>query len=277
MTADSPFDLDAHPGKGLGGHPHGVSLPSPRATLLLVLVSLVLCVTAGTVLQLADLMMGIIGTEILCIMLPLAVAVRLAGCDAGETLKLRWPGWIPVALAAVMAPAAAIVAGEIFWIQGRIIPIPAWYLDAMENLVALGRGQDLWLGVLALSVLPAVGEESLFRGFVLSGLERRFGRVGALCLSGVLFGLIHVDIYRFTAVCLLGVFLGWVTLTSGSLYPAMVIHAINNALILISPERMERMDIQWLEGNESAPFLWMVAAVLVLAAGVVAMRKVERR
>jgi membrane protease YdiL (CAAX protease family) len=234
---------------------------------VLVLASLILCVTVGTVLQLRDLLLGIIGTEILCILVPLVVTLGLLRCDLRRTLRLRWPGWTALGLAAVMAPAAAILAGEVFWLQSQIVPVPDWYVEIMDALVWAGRDAHPAVSLLALSVLPALSEEGLFRGFVLSGLGKRFGRTGALWLSALMFGLIHLDIFRFAAVCFLGVFLGYLTLASRSLYPAIVLHGINNGLILIPPEKLDELGAAWLEGNSSVPPVWLVVSVLVLVAG----------
>lgn len=234
--------------------------PSSGESVLLFLVSLSLCLTVGLSLQRADLLGGIVGTEVFCILGPLAGAFVAGRFSIGKTLRLRWPGWVAMGLAGLMAPAAAVLAGQVFWLQSLLIPVPAWYVEMMESLAASARGANAWLGILALAVLPAVSEEGLFRGFMLSGLEGRLGRAGALCVGAVFFGLMHLDLYRFSAVCLLGGFLGFLTFASGSLYPAVVVHGVNNLLVVVPVSWAERAGVQWLEGNEGAPTLWAIAS-----------------
>jgi len=249
--------------------------PGPRQAALLVLVCLGLCVTAGLALQRADLLRGIVGTEILCLLAPLAAALALGRYTVSGTLSLRWPGWRTMGLAVWIAPAAAILAGQIFWLQSLLMPPPDWYLEILDRLAERGRTENLALGVLGLCVLPALCEEGVFRGFVLSGLEGPLGPAKAVWLSALFFSLLHVDLYRFTAVFGLGALLGFLVVTSRSVYPAIAVHALNNLLVLAPPSWPERIGAPWLVGNERAPLLWMGVGVAVLAVGCGALRRVS--
>jgi len=249
------------------------ALPSAKHALLLVLVCLVLGTTAGTAFQLADLLPGIVATEVLCLIAPLVLVLILGRFPIARTLRLRWPGWRMMLGAVLLAPAASIAAGELFWLQSLVVRVPDWYLDMMEGLAAAGRESNIWLGVLALSVFPAVAEETLFRGFVLSGLRKRFGRWTSVGLTALLFAVLHVDPYRFLAVCVLGVFLGFVAVSTGSLYPAIAIHGLNNLLVLVPPEWTEGTNMEWLSGNHGVPVTWLAASIAVLAVGCALLRR----
>ena len=90
------------------------------------------------------------------------------------------------------------------------------------------------VGVLfVVAVLPAVFEELIFRGAVLSGLKKNFSMPVAVLLCGGLFALYHQrpeqTLYQFccgTAYALLA-------LRAGSILPTMLAHFINNAVIII--------------------------------------------
>eukprot|EP00850_Spirogloea_muscicola_P001985 SM000007S20945 [mRNA] locus=s7:1176222:1178660:+ [translate_table: standard] len=57
-----------------------------------------------------------------------------------------------------------------------------------------------WVYLLATAaLLPAVAEELLFRGFVLSALKPHLGRVDAVILAGALFGMFHLNLPQFFA------------------------------------------------------------------------------
>jgi membrane protease YdiL (CAAX protease family) len=85
---------------------------------------------------------------------------------------------------------------------------------------------------------PAV-EELLFRGALLSILRSRLGDGWAIVLSAVAFGTVHLpDLawlwYAVPNLVLVGLFCAWLRVRSGSLWPAFVAHATNNALATIA-------------------------------------------
>jgi len=85
--------------------------------------------------------------------------------------------------------------------------------------------------------VPAVAEELFFRGFLLNGLlARSRGQTAPLLLSSVLFAAAHLipdlALERFPGTLLLGLLLGFVRLRSGSVLPGMLLHAVNNGLLL---------------------------------------------
>jgi membrane protease YdiL (CAAX protease family) len=74
----------------------------------------------------------------------------------------------------------------------------------------------------------AVAEELLFRGLLLTALSSRLGRVDAVALCGALFSLVHLDLGQFFQLAMLGFAAGGVALGSGSVLPAMALHASYN-------------------------------------------------
>ncbi len=85
--------------------------------------------------------------------------------------------------------------------------------------------------VAALAVLPALCEELLCRGFILSGLRNVMSPRGAVVLCALLFALLHFDPARIPFTFCAGLALSWVTLETGSLLPAVVMHFVYNFLL----------------------------------------------
>ena len=83
-------------------------------------------------------------------------------------------------------------------------------------------------GLLVIGVGP-LAEEVFFRGFALPGLARRFGPLGAVLASSLLFGLAHVDVALFIPAFVAGLLLGWLYLRTGSLLGCVLVHGIQNA------------------------------------------------
>ena len=90
----------------------------------------------------------------------------------------------------------------------------------------------IWLFLLNLlftAVLPAICEETAHRGMLLSQISKN-NVTKAIVISSLLFGLLHINIYQFFYATILGFLLAKITLDSGSIFPAMIIHFMNNAL-----------------------------------------------
>ncbi len=90
----------------------------------------------------------------------------------------------------------------------------------------------IWLLIVNLfftAVLPAVCEETAHRGMLLSQIRKKSVTM-AIVVSSLLFGLLHINIYQFFYATILGVLLAKLTLDCGSIFPAMIIHFMNNAL-----------------------------------------------
>ena len=87
--------------------------------------------------------------------------------------------------------------------------------------------------LLVIAVLPAIFEESLFRGVILRNCERECGTLATVLLVGMSFSLYHTSpeqtVYQFFAGCVFA----FIALRSGSVLPSVIMHFINNALIII--------------------------------------------
>ncbi len=105
-----------------------------------------------------------------------------------------------------------------------------------------GEGPESLAMVLLLgSVVAPFVEELFFRGFVFGMYLRRKPRVVAYATSSLLFALLHVnprsmDVMQGAALVVgvfaLGTLLAWTYERTGSLYPGMVAHGLNNAIAL---------------------------------------------
>jgi membrane protease YdiL (CAAX protease family) len=90
------------------------------------------------------------------------------------------------------------------------------------------------VAVALIAVLAPIAEEMFFRGFVFSGLRSRMTLWPAALISGLVFGLVHAPTGITTVIPLavLGVALAWLYDKTGSLWPPILAHAINNGLAL---------------------------------------------
>jgi len=136
-----------------------------------------------------------------------------------------------------------------------------------------GAPAPLWLVWLIIAVTPAVCEEFFFRGLVLSGL-RRLGLWPALIACALLFGLAHSSIYRLLPTFFIGLLLSWLVWKTGSIWTGIVAHALNNG---IAATLVYNKTLAAAFGAGTQTYLgWKptLAAVVVLAAGLVVLRGV---
>jgi len=79
-------------------------------------------------------------------------------------------------------------------------------------------------------VMAPIAEELIFRGIIFRFLRQRFGRLPALLVSAVLFGLLHANWAGFAPLCVLGVCFALAYEKTGDLRVAIAAHGLFNLL-----------------------------------------------
>ncbi len=114
--------------------------------------------------------------------------------------------------------------------------------EVTQDIRQLGGATSLGLRIPLALVVVSVGplvEELLFRGLLLSSLLRHMRPAWAVGLSSLLFAAVHLpDLgylwYAVPNLALLAAVLAWLRLRSGSLWPAVLAHGVNNALAVVT-------------------------------------------
>lgn len=94
---------------------------------------------------------------------------------------------------------------------------------------------ELGVNFVMIALIPAVGEELLFRGV----LQRYLGdwiknKHIAIWLTAFLFSALHLQFYGFLPRFLLGIYLGYLLVWSGNLWYPMLAHLVNNGTAVIA-------------------------------------------
>ena len=87
--------------------------------------------------------------------------------------------------------------------------------------------------LLGTCVFAPIGEEFVCRGVIL-GTLRKYGNWWAIFMTAALFGLMHMNFYQGPYALLIGMVLGFVTVKTGSIWCAVLIHMINNTWSCLS-------------------------------------------
>jgi hypothetical protein len=106
--------------------------------------------------------------------------------------------------------------------------------ELLKHFLDMNSTADVIINVLLIAVLPAIGEELLFRGVI----QRLFSEWSknihiGVWISAVLFSAMHMQFYGFLPRMMLGAFLGYLLVWSGSLWLPMLAHFVNNASAII--------------------------------------------
>ncbi len=133
--------------------------------------------------------------------------------------------WLAVLFTAVVW---GILGSELVNVISIVLPPPEWVVRLFSELQSTGFASFLLLVVIA-----PVTEEFLFRGAILQGFLKRYSARKAILVSAVFFGVLHMNPWQFGPAVVLGIIYGWWCLRTNSLAPALVGHALNNAMGLI--------------------------------------------
>ena len=149
----------------------------------------------------------------------------------------------PVRLKAVWCAAAALMPALVC---GVFLLLPGEWAEAAERT---DTASILAVGVLYLGIGTGIVEEAVFRGFIMTALERRWGRSAAVLLPSILFGALHImgnelDVLSMVqlvaAGTMVGVLFSLVALETGSVWNGALIHGVWNCVLMsilyIGPE-----------------------------------------
>ena len=87
---------------------------------------------------------------------------------------------------------------------------------------------------LVIAVMPAIGEELLFRGLVFGSLRNRYKIGWAILITGFLFGAFHTSIVKLIPTGMLGACFAYVVYKSGSIFVSMALHFVNNFVSVLA-------------------------------------------
>ena len=91
----------------------------------------------------------------------------------------------------------------------------------------------MFVNLFVMALLPAVGEEMMFRGWLQRVLGKRVNYHTAIWVSAFIFSAIHFQFYGFIPRMLIGAALGYLYCYTGSLWAPIIAHFTNNAAAVV--------------------------------------------
>lgn len=101
------------------------------------------------------------------------------------------------------------------------------------NLIYADNIVEMILVVITISIIPAICEEVMFRGYIQRSFEFKFKAHSAALLTAVFFALYHFNPYGLIPLAIIGYYLGFAAYSSQSLFIPMVLHFLNNFFAVV--------------------------------------------
>lgn len=188
-------------------------------------------------------------------------------------------GQMILAIIAVLS-IAPVINVLVQWNEGLSLPhmfrgIENWMRNTEENAARLtenflnaGNPADLALNLLMIGILPALGEELLFRPAFIGVLKKMFRNVHwPVMISAIVFSAFHLQFFGFFPRLVLGILMGYLYVWSGSLWVPALAHFVNNSVVVVVSWLFQNQYVEKnltdLEGAGSWPY---VAISVVLTA-----------
>lgn len=151
-------------------------------------------------------------------------------------------------------------------------------IEQSSYLTSLMLEKGVVITVFFVAVMPAVGEEIMFRGFLFGSLSKKWKTGIAIIVSGLIFGLYHGSVLKFIVIGMLGFALAYALYQSGSILCSMLMHLLNNgAAIMITfyPNKIGEIFPIILKNRLTVFELVMilVISVVLLLSGILLLRK----
>lgn len=152
------------------------------------------------------------------------------------TLKCNWQFWLIGTFSMIVGAGCIDLLGEINLQILQLSPsISQWAHLGEESQIRLQQALILQPSVIGLvqvifimAIVPAIFEEFFFRGALFDWLLQWWSPKWVVMTTGFIFSLIHFQFEGFLPRWFMGVFLGMLVYKSGSLWPSILAHFINN-------------------------------------------------
>lgn len=205
-------------------------VPNFSDALLVTAVCMLLMLYVGTILQTKSLMGGTIVTQLMIVGIPL-LAAWYTKKDFKETFSIKMPKVTGVIGAILLELGGFIVIMLLSSVLSEMFASDAQAVnEQFDNLL---DGISFATAFAVIAVCPAICEEILFRGYILSATKKKFKPAVAIFIVALFFGIYHTSFVKLFTTGLLGAMLAYVVYKSGSVILSMIMHFINNAISVV--------------------------------------------
>lgn len=195
-------------------------------------------------------------------------------CYKSKWLKMLQISTVPTARALVLGVILLIFvvpSVEFTAFINKMIPLPSWAKGMEEQtsaildlILTVDAGWKIWLNLFIIAIMPAIGEELIFRGLVQRQIERLVKHEHlSVWIAGAIFSAIHFQFEGFLPRMLLGAMLGYLYIWTRNLWVPIFVHFINNALQLAAIYMLDKTPKEIEQMTNNATNWWGLILMLV--------------
>ncbi|MEZ5042551.1 MAG: type II CAAX endopeptidase family protein [Saprospiraceae bacterium] len=161
-----------------------------------------------------------------------------------------------------------------FWVNQQL-PLPEWATslenqaeDMIAGLLTMNSIWELFFTLAVMALVPAIGEELVFRGIIQRELVKRMKYPhAAIWIASFIFSAFHFQFEGFIPRLILGAVLGYLYYWSRNLWIPILIHLFYNGMQIVA-YYLYKAEMENLSGQTEMPNLWLgLGSLLFLIAG----------
>lgn len=205
-------------------------------------------------------------SQFICVgMLPIIIAL-LWRLNIRKVFHLAPSKFMHFFAALLLIISGHLLARELNILQLQLFPVAPEYFTRLQEVFALlTKDASVIVLFIGFAIVPGVCEELLFRGMLLSSFQRQMSETKSICITAVLFAVMHMNFPQFTFYVILGLILGLITVRTASIYPAIFAHIAHNGLAVILGFVQKNQQV--MDPKTHMPWPLICAAAIMLAVG----------
>ncbi len=214
-------------------------------------------------------------TQIIPIFIPAMVCCFMSREGFKGFARNTKPSFLNILLCIVLAVCANLILSFATTAIGNVL-----FTNNSNSLTDIGLPQtnfEFILDIIFVCLMPAVFEELLFRGAVLTSYENIYGSKKAILFCGFVFAIMHNSLTAFVPQFIIGIFLSFIVLKFDSLYLGMLAHFTNNFTTLF----IQYVILQKWSGSKTvlfrSPFLTVLILLIIFAATLTAALRLNNK
>lgn len=214
-------------------------------------------------------------TQIIPIFIPAMVCCFMSREGFKGFARNTKPSFLNILLCIVLAVCANLILSFATTAIGNVL-----FTNNSNSLTDIGLPQtnfEFILDIIFVCLMPAVFEELLFRGAVLTSYENIYGSKKAILFCGFVFAIMHNSLTAFVPQFIIGIFLSFIVLKFDSLYLGMLAHFTNNFTTLF----IQYVVLQKWSGSKTvlfrSPFLTVLILLIIFAATLTAALRLNNK
>jgi membrane protease YdiL (CAAX protease family) len=206
-----------------------LKFPSIKQVNRIYLITLLLVLVFGSLMQIVSFSWGLLGTELLLILLPVIWFHRKNNVPLAKNTRLQKPR-AAISLVAVMLGGGAWLIDSI--IESFMIRLTGYSLPAPEGILPANWFEAIIIFA-AFAIAAPICEEFLFRGTIQRGYHNEKKPLTAILIVSLMFVVFHLRFQGFLSLIPIALLLGYTYWRTQSLAAAMLVHFANNALAAV--------------------------------------------